>query len=360
MKHFFVSAIRRIPWKVLLFVIFLVTSWLWYWHQSLQYPAQPKINPQHFLQTVSALPSGTEDQLQLVTEPDDGMQPVATLLSNASTSVDLVVYELEDATIEQALVTEKNRGVTVRVLLQNVDTFGTHPNQEAYDFLQKNKVSVKWAPEYFTLTHQKTLIVDGKTALVMTYNLTAKYYNSSRDFGIIDNNKNDVTAIEDTFNKDWQDNGGIAENGDDLVWSPGSEPVLLALINSAKTFLDVYNEEMADPHITSALENAAKRGVTVRVDMTYATDWKSAFNELTTSGVQVRTYASSAKFYIHAKAIIRDQTLVFLGSENFSEQSLDYNRELGMLLSNKDIISSLETTFNNDWEGSRPFFVGGN
>ena len=98
------------------------------------------------------------------------------------------------------------------------------------------------------------------------------------------------------FDDDWNSDNTPAGNGDDLVWSPGSESALLSLINNAQVSLDIYNEEMADANITDALEDAARRGVAVRVDMTYSSEWKTAFAALTAVGVQVRTYAVQAPF----------------------------------------------------------------
>lgn len=293
--------------------------------------------------------------LSLIVEPDDGLAPITNVIASASSSIDLVIYELEDPDVEAALAAAQARGVAVRVMLDNLNSFGRHPNQPAYDYLQAHHVPVEWSPAYFTLTHQKTLIVDNRTALVMTFNLTPQYYRSSRDFAFVDPDHVDVAAIESAFNSDWKDTQATAPRGRDLVWSPGSADVLLGLINAASTTLDIYNEEMADPRITSALEVAAERGVGVRVVMTYDTSWKAAFAELVQRGVDVRTYASSASFYIHAKAVIADDTRAFVGSENFSAQSLDTNRELGLLVSRPDLVGALEATFAHDWVGARPY-----
>jgi phosphatidylserine/phosphatidylglycerophosphate/cardiolipin synthase-like enzyme len=189
----------------------------------------------------------------------------------------------------------------------------------------------------------------------MTFNLQSKYYPTSRDFGLVDGDATDVTAIEKTFEGDWNGSKVTATSGRDLLWSPGSAPTLLALIDSASTSLDIYTLEMADDRITAALKRAAARGVMVRVNMTYATNWKPALNELTLAGVRIRTFASSAKLFIHAKVIIADDIRMFIGSENFSQQSLDLNRELGILTSRPDLIDSVMNTFEKDWVGSRPF-----
>lgn len=314
--------------------------------------------------TLATLNTAPEGSLSLVVEPQNGVAPVLFLIQNASTSVDMVMYELTDSRVEQALVDAKSRGVAVRVLLnegyygkQTGDYGAPLPvNQPAYEYLESHGVAIKWAPAYFALTHQKTLVVDGSEALIMSFNLVPRYYATGRDFGIDDTDRADVSAIEKTFNEDWTGEQETAPQGDDLLWSPGAKSIVLSLIASASSTLEIYNEEMNDQDIIQALEAAAGRGVTVRVDMTYATNWKPVFAELTQSGVLVRTYASNSKnLYIHAKMILVDNHIAFVGSENFSTGSLDDNRELGIVFLQPNILASLQTIFNADWSDARPF-----
>lgn len=299
--------------------------------------------------------ASAQDSLSLISEPEDGVSEIENAIRNAKSSVDLVIYQLTDPDVIKDLEDAEARGVSVRVILNGKAIFGKNANTGTFAELSSAHVPVKWSSSYFVFTHQKTLITDDASAIIMTFNLTPKYYATSRDFGVVDTDPEDVRAIEDAFNADWNDTPTPAQTGSDLVWSPGAAPVLIALINEAKSSLDIYNEEMADPRIISALEDASARGVSVRVVMTYATSWKQAFNELIEKGITVRTFSSSAKLYIHAKMILEDGKTAFLGSENFSGTSLDDNRELGLLISNPDIISSLRTTFSGDFSAARPY-----
>jgi len=295
--------------------------------------------------------------LILITEPDDGLEAIRDAIKMASMSIDLVIYELEDPQIESLLVDASNRSVAVRVILQNVNVFGHRPNQDAFDYLSKKGVPVIWASKAFALTHQKTFIVDKEKAFILTFNLNPKYYSSSRDFGLIVTNPEDISAISRAFDSDWRGSRIKADNGQDLVWSPDSARTLLAVIKSAQESLDIYTLEMEDRRIIDALKNSAMRGVDVRVNMTYATGWKSALNELSDAGVHIRTFPSTGDLFIHAKVMIADNVRAFVGSENFSTQSLDLNRELGILVARQDIIASLGATFERDWALSRPFGI---
>jgi cardiolipin synthase A/B len=146
--------------------------------------------------------------------------------------------------------------------------------------------------------------------------------------------------------------GRQSRTGKDLIWSPGPETRLVSLIGSARHSLLVENEEMDAPEIGSALESAAERGVNVTVVMTRESDWESAFNALTKAGVHVDTYADSSKaLYIHAKVIVVDGRRAFLGSENFSVGSMQYNRELGLITTSKPIVQALTGVLDKDAAG---------
>jgi len=294
--------------------------------------------------------------LSLITEPGPGDRPFLHAVQSAQSSADLVMYELSDPTFEQALVSAEERGVRVRVLL-NGGYYGADSsvNEAAYSYLKANGVPVRWSPSRFALTHQKTLVVDDKTTYIMTLNLVDQDYSTSRDFAVADTNSQDVSAIEATFTADWNNQPIRPRDGTDLVWSPGALDSQLSLINSARHNLEIYNEEMADSAVTSALQAAARRGVDVEVVMTASPDWNSAFKKLTGAGVHVRTYKQDASLYIHAKMILVDSRRVFLGSQNFSAASLDDNRELGIILSTGAIVRSMERTFAGDYAHAAPF-----
>jgi phosphatidylserine/phosphatidylglycerophosphate/cardiolipin synthase-like enzyme len=298
--------------------------------------------------------------LSLVTEPGLGDRPFLQAVQSAQSSADLVMYELSDPTFEQGLVSAEKRGVQVRVLLNGgYYGGGWSANEAAYSYLKANGVPVRWSPSRFALTHQKTLVADDKTAYIMTLNLVDEDYSTSRDFAVADTNSQDVSAIEATFTADWNNQSVKPSDGVDLVWSPGALDSELSLINSVRHTLDIYNEEMDDSAVTSALEAAARRGVDVKVVMTASSDWDSAFKKLTGAGVHVRTYKQDASLYIHAKMILVDGRRVFLGSQNFSAGSLDDNRELGIILSTGAIIRSLEGTFARDYAHATPFRTSG-
>jgi cardiolipin synthase A/B len=281
------------------------------------------------------------------------MAPIYNFMSSARRSLDMTMYELSDATAEQILIADHNKGVRVRVLLDH-DYSGGSVNQSAYSTLSAAGVPVAWAngSEIF---HQKTITVDDSESAIMTGNLTSQYYSTTRDFVVLDNQAPDVAATESVFDSDWV---GAAPSpgpaGDDLLWSPGSESALIALLDSAAHSVVVENEEMNSTAIEAALEADARRGVDVTVVMTADSEWETAFSQLESAGDHVVLYPdTSTALYIHAKVIDVDSAKAFIGSENFSTASLDYNRELGIITSSPAVVGSLNSTLSSDISGGQ-------
>ena len=295
--------------------------------------------------------------LRVLEEPAAGVGPIYALLRSAKRTVDVEMYELEDPSAESILAADAERGVRVRVILDRA--YVESENLAAFDYLEHHGVAVRWAPSRFDLDHEKAVMVDDRTALVMTLNLTARYYATTRDVAVVDTQPADVAAIETTFAGDWGGGGEASPPpGVDLLWSPGSEQALIALVASARREVLVENEEMDDPEVTAALVAAARRGVRVVVVMTRQSEWDGAFAELASAGAEVRTYADTTTgFYVHAKVVDVDPgtatARVFVGSENFSIASLVYNRELGILTSNPAVTVPLASMVLGDAAGGQ-------
>jgi cardiolipin synthase len=264
--------------------------------------------------------------------------------------IDVCIYELSDPTIEHDLVAKARDGVSVRVLL-NSDYDGRKENTAAANVLRAGSVHVAWAPAG-TIFHAKYVVIDSRTAYVGTGNFVAYDYSSTRDFWVQDSNPSNVAAIASTFNADFANRGSAPTPSAGLVWSPGSTGALVGLIGSARSSVLVENEEMDSPAIGQALEGDARRGVDVKVVMTYSSEWLSALDTLVHDGVHV-SLLNSSQVYIHAKVICVDCSAsagtVFIGSENFSTSSLSYNRELGVITTSLNAVRAVETAVLSDY-----------
>jgi cardiolipin synthase len=293
----------------------------------------------------------------LITEPDQGMQPIYDFISSATKSIDMTMYETTDAQVTALLTKAAGNGITVRVILDQNDEM--MDNTPAYDALGAGNVQVHWANPTYEATHQKTITVDGTTSAIMTLNLTTDDYKTSRDFAVITTDAADVAAIESVFDSDFTNAAVTPPDGDNLVWSPtNAQTALVGIISGAQSTLLVENEEMSDSAIVSALSQAASKGVQVNIAMEDSSSYQTEFTTLANAGAKLSTYAHAA-LYIHAKVILADygtsSAQVFIGSENFSHASLTANRELGLITTDPGIMASIHTTLSSDFSGGTPF-----
>ncbi|WP_051838731.1 phospholipase D-like domain-containing protein [Streptomyces sp. NRRL WC-3742] len=289
--------------------------------------------------------------------PDQSHSVVYSLINSATKSVDVTMYELRDTTAVNALIARQRAGVPVRVIL---DGAHTSVNGSAYSALKAAGVGVTYSSTAFVYTHQKSVTVDGAKSLIMTGNLDTTYYANDRDYGVLDTDLNDVAAIERVFAADYAKTSITPTDGDNLVWSPtDSQSRLLALINGAQTSLDVEQLEFGDPALVDAVAAAANRGVTVRVVGMDQSSYYSNFDQVVAAGGKVVTYSTTTGLYIHAKAIVADygtaSAKVFAGSENFSDNSLNHNRELGLIVNDAGVLSAIENTVANDFANGTPY-----
>jgi cardiolipin synthase len=297
----------------------------------------------------------------LVQYPGAGFVGFYAQTAAAKTSIDMEMYELSDRIEEAALIAAAHRGVTVRVLLDSAYE-EQQANEPAYDDLRANGVQVRWAPRQM-IFHMKTTTFDGRTSDISTANLTSQYYSTTRDAEIIDRDKAQVGAIEQTFSNDWNGNGspgGIA-NANGLIWSPDAESAMVNQISAARTSVDFTSEELSDPYIYHALADDASRGVHCRVVMMNETDWATAFAAVAAAGCRVHVFPDTATgFYVHEKEVLDDagtpHASVMLGSQNASYSSLSFNRELSIILTHDEapaIIAAVSGTFNHDFARAR-------
>ena len=299
-------------------------------------------------------PPGTGGTVQVFVEPAAGEQVILNAINNAHQSIWLEMYLLTDTNIIQALENAAGRHLDERVMLEP-HPFGGGSPQSTLDALKAAGASVEDTSPSFALTHEKGMIVDGTTAYIMTSNFTYSALNGkNREYGIIDTVPQDVQGTIDIFNADWN-RSSVQVTDPNLIVSPvNARGDLTTLINGAQHTLIIEAEEMLDTGSEQASADAARRGVQVQVIL--PTPQKqpdpnsSGIATIKAAGVQVK---EDPQLIMHAKMIVVDGTKGFVGSENFSSNSLDKNRELGLLLTDQQVLSTLQQTFQQDWSVSQ-------
>nr|WP_321350459.1 phospholipase D-like domain-containing protein [uncultured Methanoregula sp.] len=310
--------------------------------------------------TAADVSSGNTGIHTIFVEANDGRAPVLKAIAGAQKTITLTIYQLDDPEIVSALAAAQNRSVSVRIIYNNASFAAqnvTNPNNYAIANLTPLGVQMKPGWPIYTLTHQKTLTVDGSVALIMTLNLDQTFFTTTRDFGIVTNDPAEIQEIERVFEADWNYRN-VTPTQASLVWSPvNAREKIVGLINHSNKTLEIYIDSITDPQVIGAICNASQRGVAVRmlaadnVGSSGTNVNAPAIAMLNASGAKAKSIASP---YIHAKVAVADygtsRQVAYVGSAYFVAESLDQSRNLGILVSEQPILDQIETDFNKDWQ----------
>ncbi|HET8911566.1 MAG TPA: phosphatidylserine/phosphatidylglycerophosphate/cardiolipin synthase family protein [Ktedonobacteraceae bacterium] len=297
--------------------------------------------------------------IQVFVEPDAGIQPITLAIQAAQHSIWVEMYLLSNKKVIRALEEASNRGLDVRVMLELHPYGGGIVASQTLDKLQLAGVKVEGSNPAFALTHEKSMLIDGSIAFIMTSNFTNSALGGrstiqNREYDLVDTNPEDVQSVISIFNADWNRHGVQLEDPN-IVASPlNARRNFIALIDSTRQSLLIEAEEMQDTSVEQALVLTARRGVSIQVILPASSSGTSDSNSagitrLRQSGIVVR---EDQRLYMHAKMMVADGRLAFVGSENISAASLDRNRELGLMIADHQVISQLQKTFQLDWADS--------
>ncbi|MDH7487234.1 MAG: phospholipase D-like domain-containing protein [Anaerolineae bacterium] len=311
--------------------------------------------PLGFLRRPTPTPAGPF--LTLFIEPQAGEAPVLEAINNAQTSVRLKAYLLTHPRVIEALKAAARRGVSVRVILE-LKPYGGGVDPGIITDLLDSGVELKGSSRVFNYTHEKSMVIDDAMAFIMTGNMTASSF-SNREYGIITRHPQDVAEVTAVFEADWA-REGIDLSESRLIWAPdNARQRMLAFIDEAQSTLDIEQQNMQDPEVIAHIEAALRRGLRVRIISSPGYPIEKDMDEpgrdrLRRAGAQVR-YLSTP--YIHAKVFVIDSRRGFVGSQNLTTNSLDFNRELGILFDEAEPVAQLAAQFEADWAVAtdRPF-----
>jgi len=269
-------------------------------------------------------------------QPSDFGAQVEASIRAAQASVHMTMYLLTGTSIVDALGDLHDAGKDVKVVLNKTFPPNGGDNSSAFAKLQQRGVPVVYAPSAYTFTHAKTVIIDSSKVLVMTMNLTQTSAGSNREYIATDSDPADVADCEKLFAADYAGNA-ITLDGKLVVSPEAAQPVspglrLKALIDSAKTSVDVEVQALSDTGLTDAIIAAHRGKVAVRVVLSgepgQSPGELAMIAKLKAAGVPLRGVLEP---YIHAKTIVVDGTRLFVGSQNFTPTALKQNREVGVV-----------------------------
>ena len=286
---------------------------------------------------------------------------VLAAFNSARKSIHMIMFRISVPELIDALIAAKKRGVDVRIIVDKNAAEREKPTG-AFARLTAAGVTIVKSSSAFSLSHIKTFVIDNQTAYIMTLNLT-RLADVARDVGYVTSDPETVNFFTELFDTDMQNAANKTQNSppripEHVVLSPvNSRDKLVKFIGSAKRTIQLVVENFSDKTITEALIAAHKRGVKVEVLMPRCNFTGNEFDMpvgRTLAGANIDTRMMGAPMsaqlpYIHQKSIVVDEKEAYIGSENFTYNSLDRAREFGVIIEEAPQVRQLVNQFRDDF-----------
>jgi cardiolipin synthase A/B len=300
---------------------------------------------------------------KLIIQPDDGIDVVLNAINGSKVSIETKQFTITDERLIKALIAAHKRGVKVRVMMNAARPDETRDNDTTLKTLKKAGIHAQWSSPKFTITHEKSMVIDKQLAFVATFNWAPKYFGETRDYGVTTTDPLQVAQIIACFQADWDRADFKLSNDVGLIWSnTNSRDCFAKFIDAAADTLDIQHPKFVDVPIIERILRAQKRGVHVRVVCSgkhgvRAWDRAETFASLQIikdAGIKIHVLKHPK---LHAKLMLRDGKAALIGSMNIHRRAFDERRELGIVLTDPDLVKKLYETFDKDWNDTHKFEI---
>ena len=340
----------------------------------------------------------------------DGPSTYAAMISAieaAKDHINMETYIFEDDEVGQKfaalLIAKQKNGVQVNLIYDSVGSlstpkeFFTALKESGINVLEFNPINPLIKKKDWDVNqrdHRKLLIVDGKTAFLGGINISSVY--SSGSFGStskkLKKNENSIPwrdthlqlngpvvgEFQKIFMETWAKQKGdplaskeyfplLINQGNEVVRAIGSSPeepynqiyaTLLSAINSAETQVFLTNAYFVpDPQLLTALKEAVKRGVNVKLLLPEKTDSmlvfyasRSYYDELLSANVEIYEHQAAL---LHAKTALIDGVWSTVGSTNLDWRSFVNNQEINAVMLGQDFGVQMQKMFEQDLVSSK-------
>ena len=297
--------------------------------------------------------------LSLIVLPDDSSKPLIDAINGAKSSLRIKMFVFSDPSLLEAVIAARKRGVDVRVMLNPERRDGEKENAEARERLKAAAVTVKDSNPCFDVTHEKSMVVDGKTAYIQSLNWEARNLTETRDYAVVTSHAHEVGEVTAGFDADWNRTDFVALEGSNVIWCTGNgRQKICEFIDKTKHSLWLQNERYQDPVVIECLVRAHTRGVKIRVmarpphklKKEKLVEGVSGLRVLQDLGVPVHKLKH---IKLHGKVMLADDERAIVGSINIAPGSFDSRRELAIEVDDEHIIHRVRKTLEHDWDNSK-------
>ncbi len=331
--------------------------------------------------------------------PESNGSEIIKALQDAHDYVDISIYTISHPDVASVLLYLLNRGVDVRILIEGSPAGGiTSEEITMLTTLSRNGADIhilKSDDSYkrYPYVHSKYAVIDDSTVVITSENWTESSFSSNRGWGCVIKNESCARYLKLFFDSDFDltkrdvftlksvyptstscriqefhpvicDSRTYTADVTPVVSPDYSRKALMAYLSDASE--RIYSQQLyvdydwlgGRDNPLSEMERLAQSGVDCRllVDVTYDdpfdSDLKDGYGIVAyyeeNGLLDVRYEESSAFSMAHNKGIVKDDT-VWIGSMNWTENSVSSNREMSVIIRSREVSDIYADLFLTDW-----------
>lgn len=263
---------------------------------------------------------------KLVLDPAGRKAALLGVIGTARRRLILSLFRCDDFSVLDALAAALERGCEVEAILTKRAKGGKKRLKKLWGALEEMGAVVTRYADPVVKYHAKYLVADDSTAMITTLNPTRKCFTRTWDAVLLTKDPSVVKGLLTLFKADA---AGVPlpsrrPLGRRLIVGPErSRDEIRALIAGAKQSIRILDHKLSDPDLVALLRERRAEGVTV-----------SVLGKQPMRGVVP-----------HGKMMIIDESRAVLGSTALSTLSLDFRREVSVVIHDEALVTQLNTSY---------------
>ncbi len=263
---------------------------------------------------------------RLVLDPAERKAALLGVIGAARRRLVLSLFRCDDFSILDALAGALERGCEVEAILTKRAKGGKKRLKKLWGALEEMGAVVTRYGDPVVKYHAKYLVADNRTAIITTLNPTRKCFTRTWDAVLITQDPSVVKGLLTLFRADAAGRPLPSRRPISrrlIVGPERSRAEIRGLIAGARHSIRILDHKLSDPDLVGLLRDRRQEGVTVTV-----------IGQQPIRG-----------FEPHGKMMIIDESRAVLGSTALSTLSLDFRREVSIVVHDPGLVKQLNSSY---------------
>jgi len=261
---------------------------------------------------------------RLVAAVGERRAAVLDVIRQARSRITLSLFRCNDAEIFEKLAAAAARGVAVEVLVTSRAKGGRRKLDQLWSALDETGATLRTYTDPVVKYHAKYLVADEGPALVASLNLTKKCFRRTCDAVVVTHDPAVVSGLRRLWAADCARLAMPDDVTERLIVGPErARRQFTAIIEQARTSIRLIDAKLSDPDLVSILSARRAAGLPVEI-----------FSSKRVGGLKS-----------HGKIMLIDDQTVVVGSLALAALSLDFRREVAIVVTEPTAVADAAELF---------------